>query len=104
MPFECKKYHCKCKAECCGLVPIPLSIWSKNQHRIQREVKNILHIQKDGRKDILPVTEELYCPFLKDDLSCAIYEERPEICKKFGDESNPLLCCPMQDKEGKERG
>ena len=34
---------------------------------------------------------------------CKIYNERPEVCKRFGDESHPALCCPYQDKNGRVR-
>lgn len=103
--FQCKKYHGKCEAMCCGVVPIPLTLWQKNQHNIQREVKRTIRgtAEKGPRHIIIPITEDHYCPFLKKDLSCAIYEDRPEICRKFGDDSHPLMCCPMQDKEGNPR-
>jgi Fe-S-cluster containining protein len=52
---------------------------------------------------ILPITEDALCPFLKENLECAIYEDRPEICKKFGDESHWTLKCPMQHKDGTPR-
>ncbi len=94
-------------AECCGIVPIPRTLWQRKQHAIQREVKSIFK-PTDMMKDddienvIFAITEDNYCPFLSQDLECAIYEDRPELCRKFGDESHPLMCCPMQDKEGKE--
>jgi len=103
MPFECKKYHSKCKAKCCGIVPIKLSTWSKNQHNLQREVKEVIKGTSSEGKVVIPITEDNYCPFLKEDLECAIYENRPEVCKKFGDESHELLCCPMQDRNGETR-
>ena len=108
MPFECKKYHGECGARCCGIVPIPLSTWQKNQHNIQRTVKEkhkVLAGPRDGdqRKCILPITEDYLCPFLKKDLSCAIYHDRPEICRKFGDESHLMLCCPIQKSDGTPR-
>lgn len=104
--FECKKYHCKCKAECCGIVPIPRTLWQKKQHAIQRHPKEVMSgiatnkITGQRENIVIPLTEDNYCPFLKKDLSCAIYDERPEVCRKFGDESHPMLCCPMQDKDG----
>lgn len=107
--FECKKYHGKCQAKCCGIVPIPYKTWQKNQHNIQREVLEKHKVEatdpqsKERVRSILPLTEDLYCPFLKKDLSCGIYEDRPEICKKFGDETHLMLCCPMQRADGTER-
>lgn len=105
MPFECKKYHCKCAAKCCGIVPIPVQIWQKNQHLIQRKVQKVQKVYATNKENqrhtaMLPLTEDHYCPFLKKDLSCAIYENRPDLCKKFGDESHWAMTCPMQDKDG----
>lgn len=108
MPFECKKYHCKCKAECCGVVPIPAKIWQRNQHKIVRhpvEKHKVMagEHNKVAKLCILPLTENGYCPFLNEDLSCNIYDDRPEICKKFGDESHLMLTCPMQRADGTPR-
>lgn len=108
MPFECKKYHCYCEARCCGIVPIPAIIWQANQHRIQRQPVEKHKVKAGKDKDtvklaILPVTEDGYCPFLTEGLECAIYEDRPEICKRFGDESHVLMCCPMQKADGASR-
>ena len=103
MPFECKKYHGQCKARCCGVVPIKLSLWKKKQKYIQSSPKEIMFGKSKEGKVVIPLTETLLCPFLKEDLSCAIYEDRPDVCRKFGDETHELLCCPMQDKDGNER-
>lgn len=109
MPFECKKYHCKCEALCCGVVPIPAPIWQRNQHKLQRPVKEIHKVyyapeyENRRRIAILPVMDDFKCPFLTQDLSCAIYDDRPEVCRKFGDESHQLLKCPMQHKDGTPR-
>jgi Fe-S-cluster containining protein len=52
---------------------------------------------------VMPITEDGYCPFLNKDLTCNIYETRPLVCRKYGDETHPCLKCPMQDSEGKVR-
>jgi Fe-S-cluster containining protein len=107
--FECKKYHGKCQARCCGIIPIPRKIWQKNQHKVQKKVLEKHKVEvtnpqtKQKTRGILPITQDMLCPFLKKDLSCAIYEDRPDICKKFGDETHLMLCCPMQQADGTER-
>lgn len=108
MPFECKKYHKICEGKCCGIIPIPVTIWSKHQHKIQRPIKEKHKVYVTDHDDvkctaILPITNDAYCPFLKQDLACAIYEDRPKICKKFGDESHWALKCPMQYADGTPR-
>jgi Fe-S-cluster containining protein len=100
MPFECKKYHGKCKAKCCGIVPIKFTLWKRKQNFLQRKIKEIIHGKSKEGRVVIPITEDLYCPFLTEGLSCAIYADRPEVCRKFGDETHELLCCPMQDKDG----
>lgn len=97
--FNCKKMHHKCKAECCGVVPIPKKTYESNIPNIVRKPIDILETDDA----YIPITEDAYCVFLNTDLSCNIYEDRPDICRKFGDESHPMLCCPVLDKNGKER-
>lgn len=99
MKFDCKKMHPKCKAGCCGIVPIPKEIYDRNKDKINRVPANVIDMQTD----YLPLTLDAYCPFLSDDLQCNIYDDRPPLCRKFGDESHPMLFCPYLDKEGKER-
>lgn len=70
---------------------------------IQRKVIHEIHGTSKEGDVLIPITEDLFCPFLKKDLSCAIYEDRPDVCRKFGDESHELLCCPVQDKDGNAR-
>lgn len=108
MPFECKKHHCNCEAKCCGVVPIPMTTWAKNQHNIQRVVVhkhkvNVTDPEGNKKNCILPLTEDCYCPFLKKDLSCAIYKDRPIVCQKFGDETHFALKCPVQHADGTPR-
>lgn len=108
MSFECEKYHCKCKAHCCGIVPIPVPIWQRNQHHIQCEVKEAHKVYVTDQENvrhtaILPITEDRLCPFLRPDLKCAIYKDRPKVCQQFGDESHWALKCPMQHKDGTPR-
>ena len=99
MNFDCKKMHPKCKAQCCGITPIPKEIYHRNKDNIVRESKEI--IETDDA--IISITDDAYCVFLNGDLSCNIYEDRPSVCRKFGDESHPMLFCPYLDKNGAER-
>ncbi len=101
--FQCKKYHGTCKAKCCGIVPIPEKLWKEKKHLAQRLVLESYKIKNKVETAIVPRTADDYCPFLKEDLSCAIYKDRPFLCKKFGDETHPMMCCPVQHKDGKPR-
>jgi Fe-S-cluster containining protein len=56
-----------------------------------------------GETHDLLLTEDRRCVFLNDDLSCNVYEDRPWVCKKYGDESCSFMTCPFQSKEGRIR-
>lgn len=99
MSFDCKKMHPKCKAQCCGVVPMPKELYEKHKDKINRVPNEILNHEGN----VIPITADAYCPFLSDDLQCNIYDDRPEICRKFGDETHPMLFCPHLDKNGNER-
>lgn len=117
--IDCKKSHLKCKGCCCGICPIPKEIFDKNKNKIVREVLHIIPrngpdvpdegisinaiAQEKNIEMVVPLTEDAKCCFLNQDLSCNIYEDRPKICRKFGDESHPFMTCLFQSKEGRIR-
>jgi hypothetical protein len=98
--FDCKSMHPKCKAGCCGIVPIPEETYNNNQHKIVTQPHEVL---KDDNHHVIPLTANATCVFLNRDYSCNIYEDRPSVCREFGNESHIMLCCPYIDKEGKTR-
>ena len=69
--MSCENCIKKCKAECCGLVPIPKRIWNKNKKGIKRK---ILKTKNIGNDDILLFTEDLTCTFLNKNYKCSIYK------------------------------
>lgn len=56
-----------------------------------------------GDGNVLLVTDQTTCVFLQADLKCAIYEDRPEVCEKFGNEEHLNLTCRFQRKNGEPR-
>lgn len=87
-----------CKAECCGLVPIPNETINRNLALIQRlytriPVKELLGID-DTESSAVFDNEAKCCAFLTQDYRCAIYSERPEVCRLFGTRAIPGLKCP----------
>lgn len=102
--FDCKKFHHKCKACCCCVFPMDKDLYEKNKDKRQRPVvKEVPWNNPQHQGLVLPMTESGQCPFLCEDYSCAIYEERPKICRDYGNETHDYLCCPVQDKDGKAR-
>lgn len=101
MKFDCTIAFEKglCKHDCCGCVPIHKDIAKLNEHKQQREVKEVI---KFGETDIVPLTVDGMCVFLNDKLGCMIYEDRPSVCRDFG--CNPkghiLLQCPYLTTKG----
>jgi Fe-S-cluster containining protein len=97
--FDCFKCHSKCKAACCGVSPIENDIYQRNlDKRLRTVLKEI-----EMHPCIIPTTEDAKCTFLKEDFTCNIYEDRPALCKKFGDETHIMMTCVYQDKNGRER-
>jgi Fe-S-cluster containining protein len=93
--------HSKCKAECCGIVPIPKEIYKRNKDKIIRVADETIDVAEGDC--YIPITKCAHCVFLNYDSICNIYEDRPDVCRKFGDESHPMLFCHYLDKDGKER-
>ena len=95
--MDCSKCLDKCKAECCSVVP-----FEKDRFYRNKRVREILELTEfDGI--VIPTTKDGKCPFLGHDLQCTIYDDRPDVCRKFGDESHILMTCAYQDKDGRVR-
>jgi len=47
---------------------------------------------------IIVVDADMKCIMLTEDYRCSIYNERPEVCRKFGEDNHPLLQCPYLKK------
>ena len=92
--FQCKP---GCSA-CCTVVFFPKGFIDVHKERIQREIEEIAP-WKDGSE--APVTKDLKCPFLTNENKCAVYEDRPEVCRAFG--LVPKLPCPYIRPDGKAR-
>lgn len=106
MTFNCSQCLSKCKAQCCMAYCIPEKIYDRNKHKIVREV--FLEIRYTNGF-IMPNTTDKMCPFLNYDLSCNIYDDRPEKCQTFGSESGKDseesldTSCAYQDSTGRIR-
>lgn len=112
--MDCSKCHHKCQSECCAIFPMPANTFYENQDKIVTQPEEIkqfmgpevtedLSIEKKEILHILPLTKDNRCCFLNKDLSCNIYENRPTVCRKFGDETNVYLKCTWQSKDGRMR-
>lgn len=109
MTFTCKR----CGA-CCGIVPFSRAEMKAALPQA-REMGVCFYKLKQGEKTFyLPTKKEhknrkfpadnipadvVTCPFLQRDFTglctCAIYDVRPEVCRRFGHGGHPLLQCPQ---------
>lgn len=88
--------HCDisiCQAACCGPVPIPEGYLEIFKDRI-REDSTIIDSGIPNHKIVID-PDTLRCGFMNKDLRCSIYDNRPDICRMFGDtrETHPMLKC-----------
>ena len=88
-PHQCKKLE---------LLPN-----ENNIHEFKAQAKNFTEYDFVNVHFVLPVTKSGMCPFLNEDYTCNIYDDRPGVCRDFGNESHPDLACSYQTKHGTER-
>lgn len=85
--MKCRTY--KCKARCCYNIPFESGELEKYADKIVNPVLDTMPLGPA----VVAITSEIRgladlsknkCPFLRADYLCNIYENRPEICRKFG--------------------
>ena len=81
----------KCKARCCYNIPFDNNELELYYDKI---INPVICTVPAGRGEVA-VTDgnpfENKCPFLREDYKCNIYENRPQICRLFG-EIKELKC------------
>ena len=90
-----------CEGECCGPIPMKRGLLSARKADIQAEYEDII---PGDEQAAFPVAEDIHCIFMdRTTYLCSIYEERPDVCRKFGDEMHPQMCCPYLRADGTKR-
>lgn len=108
MLLPCEKVLNKCKAGCCGPVPMPKKLFKANRGKMQRKIHIVKEVYAQVGSSleamVIPLAVDGNCPFLNKAFKCAIYKVRPEVCRMFGDEKEDhRLACPYIDSEGNIR-
>jgi Fe-S-cluster containining protein len=86
-------WPCKMCGSCCTIMPMSEQLIDRFRDHFQRPViEEQVFSANDGLMYIKIITPDKKCIFLKTDNKCAIYENRPEICKKFGRKAGNLEC------------
>jgi Fe-S-cluster containining protein len=94
--FKCKE-GC---SECCGCIPIPIEIFEKNRDKFQVIPKEIVRTQQG----MTAITSDVFCIFLNRETNkCMIYDERPQVCRDYGEKDNPRLACVYFKPNGNPR-
>ena len=90
----------RCIGDCCGPIPIDRAVVEANKHLV-----NVKYIEMIPERELsYPLCKDVMCVFLdRVKIRCLIYDQRPDVCRKFGDESHKALWCPYIDKDGEVR-
>jgi Fe-S-cluster containining protein len=97
--FDCKKQHPKCKAIWLRCIAFDKALWERNQDKVVREPVQVL----SNNTQVFPITKDKHCSFLREDLCCNIYDERPDVCREYGNESSLDMSCPYLKRDGTPR-
>lgn len=95
----------KCKADCCGVVPILEQYWRILKKYAQTNDYKIFKFKHNGNTYIKALTKDFKCVFLNSECLCSIHNShlRSEICKIYGyDNKEPLLACPHINEDKKD--
>lgn len=82
---------------CCGIIPFPLKFLETHKpfFKASGELKD------DGNQAII-LTKDFLCVFFdRINHKCAIYEERPDVCRNYGEIEE--LECPYFKRSGNRR-
>lgn len=84
--------------KCCWCVPFPAYLWEATK---DRAVVPVLEEWAFGPGNILPITEDMHCPFLnRETRRCLIHPMKPEVCKNYG---HGAETCPYLRADGTPR-
>lgn len=90
----------KCHAACCYNSCLPVGLVDRFADKIVNPVisreKLPISANVPERSEYINTWDDLSnnkCPFLRKDYKCNIYDNRPTICRLFGEKNHPLLRC-----------
>lgn len=91
----------RCHGDCCGIVSLPSVLWERLQGLA---VVDVVRIEQVSDDIVMVFTEDGYCVFLdRGDYHCVIYEDRPDVCRRFGLGGHPAMFCPHLEVDGERR-
>lgn len=84
------KKLCKGCGKCCGPVPFGIQFYHDHTEQLQTKPERELVGAFPGK--VVPITKFGDCVFLTDESQCAIYKDRPAVCRLYG--TTPEMKCP----------
>jgi Fe-S-cluster containining protein len=83
------------------MIPFDSDLFARNRTQCQVVPVKIHQSRED---EVFPETKDGFCVFLNRlTKQCAIYSDRPEVCRLFGSAEYPSLPCPHLMPSGKRR-
>jgi Fe-S-cluster containining protein len=85
------KFVCQMCGKCCGNIPLRPNFFQQHKGKAQKPYTLSKPNFIKDKNYIQPVTQDGYCVFLRCNNTCAIYDDRPDVCKLQG-HINKLPC------------
>lgn len=109
--LNCESMVKKCEALCCHVVPMEKDRFERNRHRLINKDFMLASLGKKHNHEgelvdhVLPLTESMRCPFndTENGYRCNIYDDRPQVCKVYGNGLARCTSCPFFKGNGKKR-
>lgn len=93
----------KCGAACCYNIALPQGFVKKHEDKIITKIIGIIPLSANPQQgffeeqELCKTAEEPNknkCPFLRSDYKCNVYDDRPRICRIYGE--IPELTCKFR--------
>lgn len=90
---------------CCEYFPMNTEFITSHRKYFQKPVREEFFVNTPWGTNTVVATDtpDRACVFLKEDNSCAVYHDRPDICRNFGREWWGPMMCPNVAPDGRLR-
>jgi len=98
---SCDRLICegKCRSDCCGIIPIQKELVNRFRERLSDVNEEV-----EAGEELFLMTDDFMCAFLdRESRRCRIYDDRPEVCRTYGETKDPRLQCPRLKPNGNPR-
>jgi Fe-S-cluster containining protein len=98
-------WSCQKCSWCCEYFPMDPEFIESHRSFFKKPVKEefFVHTPVGKKMIVATATSDRACVFLSEDNTCAVYEDRPDICQTFGQEWWGPMMCPNVAPDGRLR-